>query len=117
MWQRTPAFRRKKYGCSGNLWAKHRRHPPGQLGMTPHWPRQLAFRPNPGVRIRDQRAKHCMVELMTATHRAVGGEQWTACQGEVANRIKHLVADEFIREAGTLRVEDTVIGNDKGVLE
>ena len=54
---------------------------------------------------------------MTATNRAIGTEQGPSCKGKVADRIEHLVAHELIREPGTLRIEDAVIGNDQGVLE
>src|SRR3974377_2397675 len=85
--------------------------------MPPRRPRRLAFRPGPGARIGYQRAENRMVELMTATNRAVGAEQGPSGKGKVADRIKHLVAHELIAEPGTLGIEDAVIGNDQGVLE
>src|ERR1700687_3372803 len=110
MWQRNPARSRQ---FSGNLGPEHWRHSAGELGMTSDRPRRLAFHPGPCLRIRDQRAEHRMIELVTAAHRAVGPEQWPARQSEVANRIQHLVAYEFIGEAGTFRIEDAIVGDNE----
>src|SRR5260370_42513324 len=114
MWQRNPARSRQ---FSGNFGPEHWRYSPGELGITADRPQRPAFRPGPCARIRNQRAKHRMVELVTATHRAVRAEQRPSRQSEVANCIQHLMAHELVGETGTFRIEDAIVGYDEGVLE
>src|SRR5262249_25678486 len=45
------------------------------------------------------------------------GEQGSAGERQIADRVEDLVADELVREARALRVEDAGVGDDEGVFE
>src|SRR5262249_53663450 len=69
------------------------------------------------ARIRHQRAKYRVIELVAAADRPVGAEDWPAGQREVADGIEHLVAHEFVREARAFWIENAVVADHEGVLE
>src|SRR5207248_4418080 len=73
--------------------------------------------PGPRMRIGHKRAEHSMIELMAAANRAIRAEQRPSGQREVANRIKHLVANELVRKADTFSVEDAVIADHQGIFQ
>src|SRR5262249_58218835 len=58
-----------------------------------------------------------VIEVVAAGDRLVGGEQGCAGERQIADRVEDLVADELVREARALRIEDAVVGDDEGVFE
>src|SRR5919201_3490926 len=58
-----------------------------------------------------------MIELVAAAHGAVGAEQGSPCERQVADRIQHLVANELVREARSFRVENTVVADHERIFQ
>src|SRR6478672_200255 len=72
---------------------------------------------HPGRRISHQRRQHRVVELVAAADRAIGAEQRRARERKIADRIKRLVAGKLIGEAQAVRIEQTILVDDEGVVE
>ena len=72
---------------------------------------------HPGRRIGHQRRQHRVIELVAATHRAIDAKQRRARQRKIADGVERLVAGELIREAQAVRIKQTILVNDKGVVE
>src|SRR5579871_3035594 len=64
---------------------------------------------SPGRGVSHQGRKHCVVELVAAARGPVRPEQRQARQRQIADRIKRLVAHEFICETQAFRIEDAII--------
>ena len=58
-----------------------------------------------------------MIELVTAAHRAVSAEQGSAGKRQIADRIQHLMANEFVGEPRALRVENTVVAHHERIFQ
>ncbi len=58
-----------------------------------------------------------MIELVAAADGAVGGEQRLTGQRQVADRIEHLVAHEFVGVTQAVRIEHAVLGHHQRIVE
>src|SRR5262245_42488510 len=83
--------------------------------MAGDGPRRLLC--SPGACIGHQRTQHRVVELMPAPHRVVSAEQGSTRERQVAHGVQYLVANEFVRETRTLRVENAVVADYEGIFE
>ena len=67
------------------------------------WPRERRSRFGldhpPGAAIGQQGRQHRVVQLVAATHRAVGAKQRQTSQGQIANRVQRLVAGAFVADS------------------
>src|SRR5205823_13241181 len=56
-------------------------------------------------------AQQRVIELVATAHGAVGAEQRSPRERQVADGIQHLVANELVREARSFRIENTVVAD------
>src|SRR4029079_10070422 len=87
-----------------------------ELGMT-NLAVTRGFDHGPGLGIGEQSLEHQRVQAMATAMGAIGAEDRSACQSEIANRVKRLVAHEFVRITQPFAVDDAVIANGDGVVE
>src|SRR5262249_31957701 len=85
--------------------------------MAGDGPPRLLFHPGPRAYIGHPRTQHRVGELMPAPHRVVSAEQGSTRERQVAHSVQYLVANEFVRETRTLRVENAVVADYEGIFE
>src|SRR4029077_1094772 len=117
-----PPFR-PECGSRNRLWglrpvrAEGRGQAGGNLGVADDGPRHLPVHPGPGACIRHQRAQQRMVELVAAAYGAVGAEQGSARECQVADGVQYLVANKLVGEPRTFRVENTVVADHERIFQ
>ena len=74
-------------------------------------------RETPGRGVGEQRLQRGMVQRVTAATRAEGAADRRAGEREIAHRVQHLVADEFVAEAQALGIENAVGRDGDGIFE